>query len=158
MIINQLDSRFKGKTIEEGWREKQRQRMSRLSGGQNFLPRKLFCLGLFGRNGWIQPFLPNRPRQFNCFFLTDRGKTDCAAKNWTHFAPQKDVTTFALVSVSNLLLWQKHFYVETQDFEDISLQFLNLKNFTRPCLLCPRSVKCLETRGMGHTLWSSGQV
>ena len=37
--------------IEEGWRQKQRQRSSRLFGGQilfNSLPRQLFCLGRFG--------------------------------------------------------------------------------------------------------------
>ena len=48
--------------IEEGSREKQRQRSSRLFGAQilfNSLPRKLFCFGRFGRIVWIQPFLPN---------------------------------------------------------------------------------------------------
>ena len=47
-------------TIEEGWREKQRQRSSRLFEGQNLfnsLPRYLFCLGRFGGKGWINPFL-----------------------------------------------------------------------------------------------------
>ena len=39
-------------SIEEGWRKKQRQRSSRLFGGQNLfnsLPRQLFCFGRFGR-------------------------------------------------------------------------------------------------------------
>ena len=50
---------------EERWKQKARQRSSRLFGGQNLfnsLPRQLFCLGLFGRNGWIQPFLSIRHR------------------------------------------------------------------------------------------------
>ena len=36
------------------------------NGGQNlsnFLPRSLFCLGRFGRNGTIHPFLSDRPKQ-----------------------------------------------------------------------------------------------
>ena len=53
------------RVIEEGWREKQRQRSLRLFGGKNLLnslPRSLFYLGRFGRNDWIQPILSTRPR------------------------------------------------------------------------------------------------
>ena len=34
------------------------------------------CLGLFGTNGWVQPFIPNRPAEFNHL----RGKTASAAR------------------------------------------------------------------------------
>ena len=33
--------------------------------------------------------------EFNRFFQIDQGKTDSAARNWTNFDPQTDVTTFA---------------------------------------------------------------
>ena len=52
--------------IEEGWREKQRQRSSRLFGGQNFvqfLAALAVLPGRFGRNSGIHPILPNRPTQ-----------------------------------------------------------------------------------------------
>ena len=64
--------------IEELWKQKARQRSSRLFGGQNFfnfLPPLVFCFGRFGRNGWIQPFHPYRPAEFYCFFKIDRGNT-----------------------------------------------------------------------------------
>ena len=43
--------------------------------------------------------------EFNRFFQNDRNKTASAARNLTNFAPQTDATTFALPSVSILLLW-----------------------------------------------------
>ena len=52
--------------IEEGFKQKPRQRSSRLFEGQillNSLPRKLFCLDQYGRKGWIQLYLSNQPRQ-----------------------------------------------------------------------------------------------
>ena len=62
--------------IEEGWGQKQRQRSSRRFGWQNlfnFLPRYLFSLGLFGRIGWIQPFLPiDRGKKLNTFCPPNR--------------------------------------------------------------------------------------
>ena len=51
IVINQKEESTVP-SIEEGWREKQRQRSSRLFEGRNlfnFLPRYLFCLGRFGR-------------------------------------------------------------------------------------------------------------
>ena len=65
--------------IEEGWREKQRQRSSRLFGGQTF----------FGS-------VP--------FFQTDRGKTASAARNCSKSALQTDKTTFTFASLFILLL------------------------------------------------------
>ena len=87
--------------IEEGFKQKPKQRSSRLFGGQislNSLPRKLFCLGRFGRIGWIQ-----------LFFQIDLGKTASAARNWINSAPsQTDAKTFAFASLSILLLlWTK---------------------------------------------------
>ena len=46
-------------SIEEGWRQKQRQKSLRLFWGQNLfnsLPRQLFYLGRYGRKGYIHPF------------------------------------------------------------------------------------------------------
>ena len=57
----------------------------------------MFCLGLFGRIDWIQPVDSKE--------TVDRDKTASAARNWTNIAPQTDATTFALPSVSILLLW-----------------------------------------------------
>ena len=63
------------KAVEEGWREKPRQRLSRLFGGQNLvnffaalavLPQSTW---IFKKPGWIRQFLPNRPRQ-----NSERGK------------------------------------------------------------------------------------
>ena len=51
-------------------RQREAKRSSHLFGGQslfNFLPRWLFCLGRFGRKGWIQPFLPNRGGTHWCY-------------------------------------------------------------------------------------------
>ena len=83
--------------IEEGWKQKARQRSSRLFGGQNLfnsLPHLMFCLGQFERKGLIHP----------TFLQINRGKTASAARNWTNFVPQTDATTFALSSNSILLL------------------------------------------------------
>ena len=68
------------------------------------LPRKLFCLGLFVRNDWIQPVYLKETVEFNRFFQLDRDKTASVARYWTHFAPQTDATTIAMPSVSILLL------------------------------------------------------
>ena len=60
--------------IEEGWKQKARQRSSRLFGGQNLfnsLPHLLFCLGQFERKGLIHP----------TFLQINRGKTASAARN-----------------------------------------------------------------------------
>ena len=78
-------------SIEEGWREKQRQKSShsRLFGGQNLfnsLLRSLFYLGLFGRNSWIPPF-----------FQLVHVKIDSAAKNWLNSAHQTDVKNLPLL-------------------------------------------------------------
>ena len=40
--------------------------------GTESLPRWLFCLSLFGTNGRVQPFIPNRPAEFNHLFQIDR--------------------------------------------------------------------------------------
>ena len=45
-------------------------------------------LSLFGRNGRIQPFLPNRPSQ-----------NSWRSKKWNKFCPQTDATTFAFASL-----------------------------------------------------------
>ena len=46
----------------------------------------------------------NRPSEFNRFFQINWGKTASAARNWTNSAPKTDAKTFALPSVSILLL------------------------------------------------------
>ena len=49
--------------------------------GKESLPRLLFCLSLFGTNGWVQPFIPNKPAEFNRLFQIDRlSSTVCRAK------------------------------------------------------------------------------
>ena len=53
-----------------------------------------FCLGRFERKGCVQPFLSN-----------DRDKTGSVARKRSTSAPQTDAMTFALPSVSILLLW-----------------------------------------------------
>ena len=85
------------KGIEEGWREKQRQKLLRLFGGQNLfnsLRRYLFA--------WVAL---EEKDEFNRFFQIDRDKTASAARNWTNTAPPTDATTFAFASLSILLLW-----------------------------------------------------
>ena len=69
-----------GTSIEEGFKQKARQRSSHQCGGQNVLnslPRSLFYRGWIGRNRWIQPFLSSRPRQ----------NSYSAARNWIKSAP-----------------------------------------------------------------------
>ena len=45
--------------------------------------------------------------EFNLFFKIDRGKIASAARNWINSVPQTDATTFAIASVSILLLWNR---------------------------------------------------
>ena len=75
----------------------------------NSLPHKLFCLGLLGRKGWIQPVYLKKTVELNHFFQNDRDKTASATRNLTNFAHQTEATTFALASVPILFLWDKRF-------------------------------------------------
>ena len=66
-------------TIEEGWRTKQRQRSSRLLGGQksfNSLPCYSSCFVSVDMQEKVE---------FILFFQIDRGKTASAARNWMNF-------------------------------------------------------------------------
>ena len=81
-------------TIEEGFKQKPRQRSSRLFGGQ------LLC-----RASYFALVVLKEMVQIILFFQNDRGKMACAARN---LPPQTDATTFALASVQFLLLWLLH--------------------------------------------------
>ena len=73
------------------------------------LPRKLFCLGLFGTNGWVQPFISNRPAEFDRLFQTDQlSSTVCGAKQlaWQGFMSLKQTR-----QPLPCLLIQSFFYV-----------------------------------------------
>ena len=48
-----------------------------------------------------------------------RGKTDSVARYWTNSAPQTDATTFALPSVSILLLWGEVSLTLPLDFREL---------------------------------------
>ena len=67
-------------------------------------------------NSLIYPFLAAQaalPRsiwekvELLLFFKIDRGKIASAARNWINSVPQTDATTFAIASVSILLLWNR---------------------------------------------------
>ena len=89
-----METEFKAKVVASVW-------------GAKFVKflAALAVVSRFERNVRIKPFLPNRLDELNRFFQLDRGKTASAAKNWTNVVPQTDATTFALPSVSILLLW-----------------------------------------------------
>ena len=82
----------------------QRQRLSLLFGGQNWLNSLIhysrYALGWFEeKDDMHQDDLKIRD-EFMLFF-----KIASAARNWIHFVPQTAVTTFAFSSVFILLLW-----------------------------------------------------
>ena len=79
-------------SLKKDWKRRQGKGRRVCLWGQNLinsLPRYLFSLGRFEINGWIETFLPNRPAVFNRFCQIDRGKTACAARNWTNSAPKQ---------------------------------------------------------------------
>ena len=83
--------------IEEGWKQKARQRSSHLFGGQNFV-QFLATLAVLSRSIWKKRL--NSTVSFNWLQLfipksTVTLKTASAARNQTNVAPQTDVTTFA---------------------------------------------------------------
>ena len=91
---------------EEVWREKQRQRSSRLFGARiNYIPCR--ACSRFGKIGLIHHILLNLPRQ-----NIKRGK------ELNKFCPpsQTDATTFAFASVSILLLWRSLSLVDVADY------------------------------------------
>ena len=63
------------------------------------------CLGLFGTNGWVQPFIPNRLAEFNRLFQIDQlSSTVCRAKQPARqgFCPPNRRDDLCLVLSSNL--------------------------------------------------------
>ena len=83
--------------IEEGWKQKARQRSSHLFGGKNFV-QFLATLAVLSRSIWKKRL--NSTVSFNWLQLfipksTVTLKTSSAARNQTNVAPQNDVTTFA---------------------------------------------------------------
>ena len=84
-----------GITIEEGFKQKPRQRSSRLFGGQ------LLC-----RASYFALVVLKEMVEIILFFQNDRGKMACAARN---LPPTTEATTFALASVPSLLLWLRSF-------------------------------------------------
>ena len=88
-----METEGKAKVVASVWWAKFVQFFAALA----VLPRSIWkkrfnSSSLFGRNGLIRTFLSNRET------------TASAARNLTNFAPQTDATTFALNSVSILLL------------------------------------------------------
>ena len=64
--------------IEEGSRQRRRQRSSLLFGGQHLLyslPRELFCTRMIWRKGWIHPMFLSILLQFILFFISSWGNS-----------------------------------------------------------------------------------
>ena len=87
-------------TIEERWKQKARQRSwRRVVGKICSIPyHASFCASVY----------MEETIEFNSFLKIVQDKKASAARNWTNFVPPTDATTFALPSVSILLLWLEH--------------------------------------------------
>ena len=102
-------------TIGVGLKEKARQRWSSQFRGKSWLSQfggqswsrqlggKTYSIP-WGSSCYVSVYLEETV-ELNSFFQIDRGKTAGAARNWIKSTPQTDATTFALPSVSILLLW-----------------------------------------------------
>ena len=87
--------------IEEGWREKPRQRSSHLFGDRIYsVPYRASCFASVDLEEKVE---------FILFFQLDQGKTASVARNVINSAPQTDAMTFAFASVPILLLYPNLF-------------------------------------------------
>ena len=96
---------YSRQTIEEGWNRRQGKGRRVGKGGK-------ICLIPCRARCFASVYLEEAVNSAVYLELTVRDTAASAAKNWTHFAPQTDTTTFAFASLSILLLWGKQsFYV-----------------------------------------------